>query len=120
VNRALVRHVAWGVAIVAASAAVVALVATDVRSPARSLLVAAFVLVVPGFALLRPLRLDDALFELTLAVALSAAMSGFVAGVMFYADAVSPTFGLVILVGLAFVGVAVDIARAVGRQEGAT
>jgi len=95
--------------LVPAAAALIAVAATvlvflDVDSPLRVALVAIFLLVCPGLALVRLLRLDDPLLELTLAVAFSLALAGLVAVALLYADLWSPGAGLVILVVITLVG----------------
>ena len=98
-------------AITAACAVVAALVYADVDSPVRSLIVLAFLLVVPGLALVRPLGLREPVAELSLAVALSIAISVLVPTALLYGSAWSPGGALAIVLGLTVAGAAVELAK---------
>jgi hypothetical protein len=79
----------------------------SVRAP----IIVAFLLVCPGLALTRLLRLGDLAVELTLAVALSIALDGLVAGSLLYAGEWSPRIGFTVLLAVAVVAAAIDAAR---------
>ena len=74
-----------------------------------------FVLVCPGMALIRLVRLGSVAAELTLAVALSIALAVLVPSALLYADAWSPPLGLAILMALTTAATAADGARARAR-----
>ena len=95
-------------AIAAASALVAALVLADVESPLRSLVVLAFLFVVPGLALVRPLRLREPVAELGIAVALSIAIAVLVPTALLYASAWSTDAALLIVLALTLSGAVVD------------
>ena len=89
--------------------AVLAVVVADVESALRSFLVLMFVLFAPGTAATRWMRVGDALTTVTLALAMSLAIGGVVAGTMIYAGAWSPVGGLTVLVLLTLLGNAADV-----------
>jgi hypothetical protein len=102
VTRELTRLEPLGVALLTSVASMLVLV--DFHSPVRSALVAAFVFLCPGLALVRLLRLEEPLFELTLGIALSLALAGLVSVALLYAHAWSPGKGLAILAAIALGG----------------
>jgi hypothetical protein len=77
----------------------------------RAALVLPFLLVCPGMALVRLLRIDDGVAELMLAVALSFALNAIVPGTMLYAGAWSPQVGLLVLIAITLGATLVDLAR---------
>ncbi len=101
--------------LVALALAAACLVVADVDSAVRTLIVLAFLFVVPGLALVRPLRLGDGAFELVLAFALSVALSIIVSVSMLYAGAWSPRAALVVLEVITVFGAVLDVATA--RRE---
>jgi transposase InsO family protein len=66
----------------------------------RAVLVLAFCLIIPGWALVRLFSLDDRLSDLTLAVALSFSLETILATFMLYAGIWSPKWGLAALAGV--------------------
>ncbi len=93
-----------------AAATVLALVAGG-AGMGRTLVVLAFVLLAPGLGLVPLLGLRDRWAELTLALALSAALTTLVAGVLLAAGAWSPVRALVLLVDLTLLGAALQLLR---------
>lgn len=75
-----------GIAVVAAPA-----------SPLRAVLLLSFLLLGPGLALVRLLRIGDFVMELTLALALGIVLSTLVSGTMAYAGHWVPMLGLAVL-----------------------
>jgi uncharacterized membrane protein len=73
---------------------------SGVQSPVRVLVVLWFVLVCPGIALVRLLRLEDPFAELTLAVAVSITLALVLSGVGLYAGLWSPTVTLCVLIAI--------------------
>ena len=76
----------WPAALLAASAAVQLTWSLDLDFALRPLLVAAFLLVCPGMALVRLVRVGDPWAQLALAIGLSIALSTAVPAVLIYAD----------------------------------
>ncbi len=74
----------------------------------RPLIVLWFLLVCPGMALVRFLRLREPIAEWTLAIAVSVVLDALVASVQLYAGR-WPTLGLNILIGLCVVGALVQL-----------
>ena len=99
----------WPATIVlsAAAAALVTFGADD--SPLRPPIALWFLLVCPGMAFVRLLRVRDGLTEWALAIALSLALDAIVAIVMLYTGAWAPRWGLVILIGLSVAGAALQV-----------
>jgi hypothetical protein len=82
------------------------LVALDVASPVRAPITLTFSLLGPGWAIVQPLRLQDPLQELVLAVAVSMALVGVVAGASVYLGRWSP--GLVLAILVVITGIALS------------
>lgn len=94
----------WPAAIIASTFAVVVAMLLDLPTAARAPLAVWFLLVCPGMALIRLLRLADAWQELTLALALSLALDTIVAGVLVYSKAWSAAAAIAILAGISLAG----------------
>src|SRR5262245_14909782 len=92
--------VAWPAVIVLSGLAAAAVTLVNVVEPLRSILVFWFLLVCPGMAFVRLLRLGQPVAEWTLAVALSLAIDALVAGTMAFFKIWSPVGGLLVLVVL--------------------
>jgi hypothetical protein len=84
--------------IVASTLATGILVFGGFGAPLRPLVVLAFLLVCPGLALVRLLRIGEAVTELTLGVALSVALAVVVPVAMLYAGDWSPKQSLALLI----------------------
>jgi uncharacterized membrane protein len=110
----------WATLVVVLAAAAVAVTLADVRSPARAAIVLAFVLVVPGLAIVRPIGLRDPLVELTLGVAVSVAIDTLAASAILYAGGWSPSLVLVVIVGLTLAATAGDAILERRRERRAT
>ena len=98
--------------VIGVSAAVAAVaVYADIDVAARAVVVLWFMLVCPGMALVRLLRLSDPLTELAIAVALSLALETVLAGALLYVGSANfeVTFG--VLLGVTLAAVAVDVTR---------
>jgi hypothetical protein len=83
-------------------------------TPLRPLIIFWFLLICPGMALIRLLRLENLGAEWTLAVALSLALDAIVAAGMVYAGGWSPAGGLVTLIAISLGGAALQVAQATG------
>lgn len=99
----------WPVVILVSAIAAGLLAFGESATPVRPFVALWFLLICPGMAFVRLLRLRDGLAELTLAVALSFAIDGLVSEVLVYAGQWSFKTGLAILIGIAFTGVAFDL-----------
>jgi hypothetical protein len=93
-----------------AAVAAVSLALLDVGSPVRALVVAGFVLLAPGLAILDVVDLASGWFGIALACALSIALGTLVATVQLFTGTWSPDLALVVL---ALVTVAANVASAV-------
>jgi len=103
--------------VIAFSAVVVAvLVYADVDFAGRPIAVLWFMLVCPGMALVRLLRLSDATTELAIAVALSLALDTLVAGVLIYAGSANFDVSFAVLLAITMLAVTVDVARSAPRR----
>lgn len=97
-------------AVISLSAAAAALVTFgQVPAPLRSIVGFWFLLVCPGMAFVRLLRLKEGIAEWTLAIALSLAMDALVAGSMVYAGAWSPAGGMLVLVAASLAGALLQV-----------
>ncbi|MDQ5833112.1 MAG: hypothetical protein M3550_08655 [Actinomycetota bacterium] len=88
----------------------IAVVATP-ASPLRAFLLLSFLLVLPGLALVRFLRIGDFVMELTLALALGIVLSTLVSGTMAYAGQWVPMLGLAVLMCITLAANAVEALR---------
>jgi hypothetical protein len=110
---------AWVVVILGLVLATAVAVFLDLPAPVRPVATIAFVLLAPGIAIARLLRLESHLAEFTLGFALSVAISGLLTGVMLYLGMWSPTRALVILAVVAIGALALDpnlVPRTAWRQ----
>jgi hypothetical protein len=92
----------WALVLLAATAAT-GIVTEGPSHPAswvRTAIVLAFLLTCPGWAIVRLLRLENALGEWTLATALSVTLDTLIAGGMLYAGEWSPMHSLDLLMGI--------------------
>jgi hypothetical protein len=90
----------WLWFVLGSSIAVVSLVVLDVDSAIRPFVVVVFLIVAPGTAIVRLLKIPDRIAELTLGIALSAAIDGTVPGVLMYAGFWSSDLALLIVIGI--------------------
>jgi hypothetical protein len=96
--------------VVGVSAAVTAfIVYLDLEFALRPVVVLWFLLVCPGMALVRPLRLGDRGSELAIAIALSLALDTLVAGAMVYAGVADFEAMFTVLLAITLVAVAADV-----------
>jgi hypothetical protein len=99
--------------------AVLLLVVLDAPAWLRVAPVLAYVVVVPGLAVVRLLRLADTVVEAVLGVGLSLALGVLVAQLMVYAEVWSSALGLAVLVAVASAATALELYRGPlrGRPE---
>jgi hypothetical protein len=110
---------AWVVVILGLVLAATVAVFLDLPAPIRPIATIAFVLLGPGIAIARLLRLDSHLAEFTLGLALGIAIGGLLTGVMLYLGLWSPTRAFVILAAVAIGALALDpnlVPRTAWRQ----
>ena len=101
----------WRWIIVAGAASTALLAALDVSGPLRALVTIGFLVVCPGMSLTRLIDLGDALTEMTLAIAMSVALTGLVGGTLLYFGLWSPGAGSAILVAIALGALAADLLK---------
>jgi uncharacterized membrane protein len=102
----------WAHIALASAALAGTLEVTGVHSPLRPAVMVWFVLVCPGVAIVRLLRLEDAVAELALAVALSIALAMAVGGIALYSGLWAPGATLAILIAITIGAAAAPLARA--------
>ena len=107
----------WPLSIIASAIAVNVVVLVDSQSVVRPLLVLWFMLICPGMAFVRLLRLKSMAVELSLATALSVALATILAGSLLYSGLWSPTAGLITLGCIAVLGAVAQIALAYLRAS---
>ncbi len=106
-NRALI----WSLLLIAAALALATMVVGHLQSPMRALLTFSFFLVGPGMAFVLWLRIADWITELTLAVALSLALTTLTSEAMIYTGAWSPEWSALWLLGWTVVSLAAYLIR---------
>jgi hypothetical protein len=105
------RDQTWPFLITGLAAASTCFVLLDLPNPPRAAVVLAFVVVCPGMALVRLLRLGDALTELFLAVVVSLALAALVASIYLYLGMWRPRLSLLVIVAVALAAVLADLLR---------
>ena len=103
----------WPALIVLSAAGIALVVFAGVAAPARPFVALWFLLLCPGMALVRLLRVGGVAVELSLAIALSLALDSLVAGVMVYTRTWAPERGLIVLIAISVFGAAL---QAVGAK----
>jgi hypothetical protein len=103
------RSRAWPITILASSAAAAVAVYGGLGAPAQPLAAGWFLLICPGMALIRPLRLAP-LEEATLALAASITLVTLTALLLLMSGAWSPRSGLTILLAVAVGGAGAELA----------
>lgn len=106
----------WPAIIVLSALAVALVLFWDIQSPLRPAVALWFLLICPGMALVRLMRLGDPLTTVALAIALSLALDGIVAGVMIYAHLWAPAWGLALLIAVSCAGAALQLYQASPRR----
>lgn len=85
-------------------------------SPVRTVLAIAFLMLVPGLAIVELLGISDLALRLTVATGVSLAIDGLVSMVLLYARIWSPGLALAILIGISGAALAGATARTWPRQ----
>jgi uncharacterized membrane protein len=99
----------WPILIIGSALGVGLVVLGNVISPVRHVIALWFLLVCPGMAFVRLLRIKDPISEWTLAVALSLTTGSILATTMIYAKLWSPKWGLGILIGISVFGAILQV-----------
>ncbi len=94
----------WPVLIILSGALALYVTQREIDSPLRPVITLWFLLVCPGMAFVRLLRLGDRFAEWSLSIALSLALAAIVAMQMVYTGLWSPQWGLAALVVVSLVG----------------
>jgi hypothetical protein len=94
----------WSVVIMLSAVGAGVVNALNVHVSIRAPIVLWFLFICPGMAYVRLLRLKQYLVEWVLAIALSLALDLIVASMLLYAGRWSPSWALLILIGLSSVG----------------
>ena len=97
-------HWLWPATILLSAAAIGLIVFAGVAAPARPFVALWFLLMCPGMALVRLLRVNGLAIQLTLAIALSLVLDSLVAIVMIYTGTWAPAAGLMVLIGISVFG----------------
>ena len=96
----------WLAVVLASTIAVIVVSVVGGPEVVRAPITVWFIAFCPGMAVVRLLRIDDAVAEVMLAFALSFALAGLVPGVFLYLGAWSPGWSLAVLVVITVVGLA--------------
>lgn len=95
---------AWLTVLLVASAIVAVLAFADVHSSLRAIVVPPFLLVFPGLAWARLLRISDRTMTMILAIALSIVVDTVVPGTLVYASAWSPSTAVAVVLAVTLAG----------------
>jgi len=98
----------WAVIVLASTAAVALVSLIGAPDIVRGPITVWFIVICPGMAVVRLLRLDEPVADLMLALALSLALAGVIPAVLLYLGVWSPAWSLTILVAVAASGLALD------------
>lgn len=105
---------AWAAACTALGALAIVLVLIDASTVVRGPVVLTFLLLCPGLAIVRLLRISDVAAELSLAVAMSLALTGGVTLIQAYTGNWHPTVALLALAGITLAAIVAEIL--IGRR----
>lgn len=108
----------WPVVITASAAMAVATALLDTGPPVQPLLVIWFLLVCPGMAFVRLLRLPGLVLQWILAIVVSIALGVVVSQAFLYLHYWSPVAGLVTLAAFSLVGVILQLLQDAGELRG--
>jgi uncharacterized membrane protein len=105
------RALLWPLIIMLAGYALGIMLILDIYSPARTILSLGFMLICPGMAFVRLLRIEDPITELTLALALSISLDMFVSEAMVLSRHWLPVWGSIILIVIALIGASIQLGQ---------
>ena len=107
----------WLALVLASTIAVIVVSVVGVPEVVRAPITVWFIAFCPGMAVVRLLRIDDAVAEAMLAFAVSFALAGLVPGVFLYLGAWSPGWSLAVLVAITVAGLALGPIPAISWQS---
>ena len=110
-ERSRARWRAWRRIVLISTIAVILATALGLPEGVRGPLTVGYLVFCPGMAVVLLLRLNDAIAEVMLALALSLAITGIIPGVFLYLGVWSPASSLAVLVILTWVALGVDLVR---------
>lgn len=110
------HRLTWPVTCTALGLLAVVLVVVDASSVLRVPVVLTFLLVCPGLAIVRLLRISDTATEWSVAVALSISLDGLVTLVQAYTGTWSPTGAMLVLTAITLAAVAIEVVLRVRRE----
>jgi hypothetical protein len=114
---AVLRPLAWPLACASLTGVAAAAVLNGGVPSVRAAVVLPFLLVCPGVAVARLLRLRDRVAELVLGLALSAAIDGGVPGILLYAHAWNVRLAFAIICAVTLVASVTDAVVSTGAQR---
>lgn len=106
---ARVRNLFWPLVIAVSAVSAALLTTFNVNSPIRVAIAFWFMGFCPGMAFVGALRLKGVLTQITFAIALSLALDMLVSEAIVYAGIWSPNTGIILLAGLSFIGIGLQI-----------
>ena len=89
---------------------------SDIGSPIQAMVAFWFLLICPGMAFVRLLRIEERLIEVTVAIALSIALDTIVSETMVLTKRWAPEWALFLLICMAVVGAVLQIATLPARE----
>lgn len=107
----------WPFILIASGIAIGIIQMLNLESPIRPLLAFWFLLICPGMAFVRLLKMKQPLIELTTAIALSLTLNTIVAEVMIYADIWSPDWAVALLISMTIIGALFQLMSPIGKRE---
>lgn len=103
--------------LIISTSAVLMVVLFFTEAPFSAVVSLGFLLICPGMAFVRLLRIAERMTEVLLAIAFSIAIATIVSETMLLAGIWSPKLGLLTLVGIALSGVAIEVVHPLGRKS---
>lgn len=114
----MMRSIWWPVIIIASAIGAERALSSGSGAPIQPLLVSWFLLICPGMAFVRLLRIEERATEVLLAIALSIAIDMIAAEILLYAEVWSAAWVLSLLIGISLAGVALQIITALVHEAG--
>lgn len=114
----MMRSIWWPVIIIASAIGAERALSSGSGAPVQPLLVSWFLLICPGMAFVRLLRIEGGATEVLLAIALSIAIDMIVAEILLYAEVWSAAWALSLLIGISLAGVALQMITAPVHEAG--
>lgn len=99
----------WPLILIVSGIAIGIIQMLDLSSPIRPFLAFWFLLVCPGMAFVRLLKMQHTLIELTTAIALSLTLNTIVAEIMIYTDIWSSDWAVAVLISITIIGAVLQL-----------